>query len=271
MWLSTEGIKKSATAFINTIEKIELEQKATLQSRANTEEAIRKLMEENKNNKEALDIAQHAIEILRQVSDEAVDEAYKFLEKSLNTSLERMFSNTVRKIRLNEYTRDEQYPQLEFELTVANGKVRSLKSDSGHGLAQIVSLLSILSIIVITNSRRLMVLDEVLSGLSVHNLKIVDNILWTFTEIGFQFMINEHGFVPKGANVYHMEMVADVSHVKKNYIEENGVYLSIEDDNKIAREKELLSMKEEYEDSQEQQSDYTNNTPEIENGSVVSI
>ena len=136
-----------------------------------------------------------------------------------------MFENTTRKIALKEYTRNNQYPQLEIELTVANGKVRSLKADSGHGLAQIVSLLSILSLIVITNSRRLLVMDEVISGLSIHNREIITDILWTFTEIGFQFVVNEHGYVPRGAKVFHLEMVGDVSHIKESYIENRGVYL----------------------------------------------
>jgi ABC-type uncharacterized transport system ATPase subunit len=100
-----------------------------------------------------------------------------------------------------------------------------LKSDSGHGLAQIVSLLSILSLIVITGSRRILVMDEVISGLSVRNRQIVSDILWTFTEIGFQFIVNDHGFVPANSKVYHLEMVGDVSSVKQSYIAKKGVYL----------------------------------------------
>lgn len=216
----------SARQLINEINAVEVEQQANLRARRKLEEGINELVEKNQQNKEALDIATHAIEILRQVSDEAVTQAYQFLEESLNSALERMFENTTRKIRLHEYTRNNQYPQLEIELTVANGKKRSLKADSGHGLAQIVSLLSILSLIVLTNSRRILVMDEVISGLSVHNRKIVTDILWQFTQIGFQFIVNEHGYVPKGSKVFHMEMVGDVSGVKQSYIEESGVYLN---------------------------------------------
>lgn len=219
-------IKNMANTLLNNIEELELQQQANLKARKQLEEGINSLVEKNKNNKEALDIATHAIEILRQVSDEAVTQAYRFLEESLNSALERMFEHTTRKIRLHEYTRNNQYPQLEIELTVANGKKRSLKADSGHGLAQIVSLLSILSLIVLTNSRRILVMDEVISGLSVHNRKIVTDILWQFTQIGFQFIVNEHGYVPKGSKVFHLEMVGDVSGVKQSYIEESGVYLN---------------------------------------------
>lgn len=218
-------LKLRAQQFIDVTDKIIIENTAAIKSRENIEKTIESLMEANKNNKEALDIASHAIDILRKVSDEAVGKAYGFLEQSINTALERMFRNTKRKIRINEYTRGNQYPQLELILEVGNGKKRSLKSDSGHGIAQIVSLLSILSIIVITGSRRILVMDEIISGTSVHNRQIISDIMWSFTEIGFQFIVNDHGFVPKGAHVYHLEMVGDVSSVKQHYISQNGIYL----------------------------------------------
>ena len=222
---NVDTLKRQVNEFITVVNQIELENAAAEKSRANLEKSINDLMEANKNNKEALDIATHAIEILRQVSDEAVGQAYKFLEQSLNSALAKMFTKTTRRIELKESIRSNQYPQLEIILHVGNGKTRSLKSDSGHGLAQIVSLLSILSLIVITGSRRILVMDEVISGLSVHNRKIVSDILWTFTEIGFQFIVNDHGFVPEGSHVYYLEMNGDVSGVKKDYIATKGVYL----------------------------------------------
>lgn len=223
--MDTALLKQQANHFIEVVNQIEIENAAAERSRNQLEKSINELMVQNSSNKEALDIATHAIEILRQVSDEAVSKAYGFLEGSLNSALERMFAHTTRKIEIREFIRNNQYPQLELVLHVGNGVTRSLKSDSGHGLAQIVSLLSILSLIVITGSRRILVMDEIISGLSVHNRKIVSDILWSFTEIGFQFIVNDHGFVPEGSHVYHLEMNGDVSSVKKHYIASSGVYL----------------------------------------------
>ena len=223
--LDVNQVRQQAQAFIDVANKIEVENIAAVRSRESLEQSIKQLAEQNKDNKEALDIATHAIEILRQVSDEAVSKAYGFLETSLNASLEKMFAHTTRKIQIKESIRSNQYPQLELILHVGNGKTRSLKTDSGHGLAQIVSLLSILSLIVITGSRRILVMDEVISGLSVHNRKIVNDILWTFSKIGFQFIVNDHGFVVEGSKVYHLEMNGDVSGVKQSYIAKKGVYL----------------------------------------------
>ena len=53
---------------------------------------------------------------------------------------------------------------------------------------------------------------------------VIDDVLWSFTEIGFQFIINDHGFIPRGSHVYHLEAVNDVSRLKDDYISEYGVY-----------------------------------------------
>lgn len=218
-------LRNQVNNFLNVVNHMEIENAAAVRSKEHLEETIRQLIKENDNNREALDIATNAITILRKVSDEAVGQAYQFLQQSLNNALAKMFVNTTRKIEIKEGIRGNQYPQLDLILHVGNGKTRSLKTDSGHGLAQIVSVLSILSLIVITGSRRILVMDEVVSGLSVRNRQILTDILWTFTEIGFQFIINDHGYIPKGSYVHHLEMVGDVSGVKQRYIAKKGVYL----------------------------------------------
>lgn len=257
---NTDLLLVQAEKFINTVDTLELENAASIKSRESLERAINQLMQQNKVNKEALDIASHAIEILRKVSDEAVGQAYKFLEQSLNSALSKMFTNTTRQIELRESTRANQYPQLEIVLHVGKNKTRSLKSDSGHGLAQIISLLSILSLIVITGSRRILVMDEIITGLSVHNLKIVTDILWTFTQIGFQFLINEHGFIPKGSYVYHLEMIGEVSGIKKEYLERNGVYLQGDLDNAYYLMSNEETSNEGYETEQEEPLENTLNS-----------
>jgi len=218
-----------AEKLIESINVVERNQQADISSRDKCIKAIEGLKAKIKENEEGIDIATHAIEILKGISDKSVQEAYSFLEGNINKALERMFINTTRQIKLREYVRTNQYPQLEIELTVEGGRKRSLKTDSGHGLAQIVSLLSILSLIVITRSRRILVMDEIISGLDIRNREIISEILWSFTEIGFQFIVNEHGFIPKGAKVYNMAMSNGIGRVDKSYIEENGVYLQGEE------------------------------------------
>jgi hypothetical protein len=274
---TVEQLKLEADQFIKVVSNLEIENEAARRSKEQFEKTINQLMLDNKNNKEAMDIATHAIEILREVSDEAVSNAYGFLTKSLNTALARMFTDTTRQIELKESTLRGQYPQLEVILHVGNGKTRSLKSDSGHGVAQIISLLSVLSLIVITESRRILVMDEIISGVSVHNRQVISDILWTFTEIGFQFIVNEHGFVPKGAKVYHLEMKANVSKVKSSYISKNGVYLQGNNKNYDYSEQTEVTetSDEEFVDNTGEIIEELNNlkdlTSEIEAGAILSI
>ena len=219
------NLLKQADDFINVVDKIEIENNAAIKSRERLMQSIEELIKDNEYNTEAYDIATHAIEILKQLSDTAVKDAYTFIEASINDALAKMFRGTPRSIRIKEYIRDDKYPQLEVELKVANGLVRSLKSDSGHGIAQIISILSILCLIVLTGARRILCIDEILSGLSAKNRQVITDILWSFTEIGFQFIIIEHGYIPRGAKVYELKSDNDIGRVVDSYIAEDGVYI----------------------------------------------
>lgn len=214
-----------ADKFIELVGKIELENEASKRSRELLQQSIERLRKQVNDDSEAYDIATHAIEILKGISDDKAQSAFRFLEESLNDTLARMFKNSTRKIKIIEYMRDNKYPQLEVEIDDGSGETLSLKDDSGHGIAQTVSILSLLCLIVITGARRFLAMDEVLSGLSVENRKIITEIMWAFTDIGFQFLITEHGFIPRGAKVYHLELDGVEGKVKDEYIAETGVYL----------------------------------------------
>lgn len=217
--------RERVALFINNVEQVELEQMASIKTREKLEKSVKDKSEKSKLDSVDLEIVTNAINILRKVSDEAVQQSYQFITESINAALERIFEKSIRKIRLKEYTRGGMYPQLEVELHVENDVVRSLKDDSGHGIMQIISLLCILSLIVITGSRKILVVDEMLSGLSAKSRSIIDDILWTFTEIGFQFVISEHGYIPRGSKVYHLESSGGISKIVDEYIQGDGIYL----------------------------------------------
>lgn len=225
--MGNEALIQKAKEMIRDIEQIEAENNSNINTLKKYEEDIERLKETIVDNQEALDIASHALEIIQNVSDEVVQKAYSFLETNINAVLERTFTNSIRRIKITEFLLRNQYPQLEIELDVGNGIKRTLKTDSGHGIAQIVSVLSIICIIILTGSRRLLVMDEIISGVSAKNKEILSDIMWTFTEIGFQFICVEHGFIPKGAKVYKLEMKNDVSGIVDEYIELDGVYNEI--------------------------------------------
>ena len=187
--------------FIENVNNLEIEQRSNIKSKERLLKEVEDIVKQAELKQNDLDIVTNAVSILRIVSDNSVKESYDYITESVNSALERIFEGTTRLIRLQESTLRGQYPQLEIILEVGNGVERSLKFNSGHGLTQVISLLCIISIIVITKSRRILVLDEILSGLSDSTREIISDVLWTFTKIGFQFLVCDHGFIPKGAYV----------------------------------------------------------------------
>jgi hypothetical protein len=208
----------NALEFISAVDEIEKNNTANKKMLDNLNKSIDKHLYSLDVSRENLDVVLNAISILRGIQDDSVRLSYKEIEDSVNNVLSRVFPDKVRKIELVESTRGGKYPQLDLKLRVAGGKERSLKNGSGHGIMQIVSLICNLSLIIITGSRKLLVLDEVLSGLSASAKEIISEILNQFTELGFQFVVSEHFFVPSNANVYRLEVNNDISDIADNYI-----------------------------------------------------
>lgn len=222
------NILSRAEQFISEVSALEADQRSQVVTKQKLGEDINRREERiDKASKDA-ELTLKAVEILNMVSDGSVQNSYKFITDNINQALARIFTTSERRIRLKESTRGGMYPQLEVELLVENETVRSLKEDSGHGIMQIISLLCILSLIVLNGSRKIMVIDEVLSGLSANSRMVIDDILWAFAGIGFQFIVSEHGYIPRGSMVYQLESVAGTSRIKREYLQsgEQGVYLT---------------------------------------------
>ena len=86
-----------------------------------------------------------------------------------------------------------QHAHINIKLTGSNGKVRDLTLQSGTGLRQVISFLFVLSLIEIRKGRRLLLADELLSGLHPEAKRIVTDIIQIFAEEGFQFAFVEYG------------------------------------------------------------------------------
>lgn len=167
-------------------------------------------------------LVEKALRLIIEAGDLVAEDSYRFIMRSVNSLLDKMFKDCERKIRLTQKTVGGKNPTLSVEV-IADGQVRDL-SESGHGIAQIVSLVCVICLIVLNGSRRLVVLDEVLNGVSIQNKAALSEALWAFTEIGFQFIICEHAFVPEGAKVYEVVNNGGVSSIARTYIQGEGVY-----------------------------------------------
>lgn len=210
-------LSQQADMLLKEINEIEIRQKGKEESKRFLENSIKeyeaKLDVANKN----YQVAFNAIEVLRTLSNNTVLTSYKYIESSINEALKRIFTDRIRQIELRETMRGN-YPQLEIALHVENGVERSLKYSSGHGIAQVISLLCILSLIVFTNGRRFLVLDEVMSGMSKETRELFDDVLWDFSTIGFQYVIVEHDYTPKGAYVVELESKNELSKVTNTWM-----------------------------------------------------
>ena len=229
-------------ALLDGINNQVIKQKSLVNQQQMISKSITDFKAKAEKEKQEVDVLENALALLTKISDNTVKDNYKFIEDNINAALKRVFPDRLREIKLNEYMRGA-YPQLEFKMYVGKDKrgndiFRTIKSDSGHGVAQMVSILSLLSLIVISGQRRLLVLDEMTSGMSGNTREVFDSILWAFTDIGFQFILVDHGYIPRGAKVYVLESQNDIGRVVNEYIEQNGVY------NEGTREKSNYSLKE---------------------------
>lgn len=198
-----------AVFLLKEITEFETNQMAQRQNKELLESNKKEYQEELEVLKENLKTCIVATELLNKVSTKSVEMSYKFIEDNINQALRRIFPDKVRIITLEEYTL-RGYPQLQLSLTVENGVKRSLKKGSGHGIGQTVSNLCLLCLIVICGARRLVVFDEVMSGMDEETRRAFEGIMQDFASIGFQFICVEHGFAPPvGSFVIRLGKVED--------------------------------------------------------------
>ena len=165
------------------------------------------------------DTTQSAMDLISQVAEATIGNATTYLVESVNSTLERVFQGHGRYIQLREYKRGNS-PQLEVEIYSSNGIKRSVEDGVGTGIAQIIGLLLNLGLIVLMNKRRIVILDEYLTGLHQEAWDILSEIILAFTEIGFQFLIVEHGDtkVIPGARVYVLQQENNYTKIVDSYI-----------------------------------------------------
>lgn len=167
--------------------------------------------------KKKMNLEINAVNLIAKVTDSSVSRYYQFTTETVNSALERIFQDAPRKIKLEEGIRGNTHKQLYVTVVSENGIEREIE-DTGHGIGQIISLIVSLTAIVIKKDRRLMLLDEILYGCSLSTRKIIDKILWAFTDIGFQFILSEHSYVPEGAKVYWLENQNESTRVKSSFL-----------------------------------------------------
>lgn len=134
-----------------------------------------------------------AQQLLATVSDENTTAVLDYITSIINRTLGELFPHDNRRIYLEKSMFGGQHPHINIKLTGTDGHTRDLQLQTGTGLRQVISFLFILSFIEVRKERRLLIMDEILSGLHPEAKRIVTDIIQIFAEEGFQFAMVEYG------------------------------------------------------------------------------
>ena len=153
-----------------------------------------------------------AQQLLTTVSDSNTTAVLDYITGIINKTLGELFPHDSRRIYLEKSMYQGQHAHINIKLTGTNGKTRDLTLQSGTGLRQVISFLFVLSLIEIRKGRRLLIADELLSGLHPEAKRIIQDIISIFASEGFQFAFVEYGVNNLG-KVYLVEKPGAVATV----------------------------------------------------------
>lgn len=149
-------------------------------------------------------VMMEAQQLLATVSDANTTAVLDYITGIINKTLGELFPHDSRRIFLEKTMHNGQHAHINIKLTGSGGKTRDLTLQSGTGIRQVISFLFVLSLIEIRKGRRLLLADELLSGLHPEAKRITMDIVQIFAEEGFQFAFVEYGVNDVG-RVYLVE------------------------------------------------------------------
>ncbi len=151
-----------------------------------------------------------AQQLLTTVSDTNTTAVLDYITGIINKTLGELFPHDSRRVHLEKKIYRGQYAHINMQLTGTNGVVRDITLQAGTGLRQVVSFLFVLTMIEIRKGRRILLMDELLSGLHPVAKRITMDIVQIFSEEGFQFVFVEYGVDDVG-RVYLVEKPNEVA------------------------------------------------------------
>lgn len=153
-----------------------------------------------------------AQQLLATVSDNNTTAVLDYITGIINKTLGELFPHDSRRIYLEKKLYQGQYAHINIKLTGTEGRTRDITLQTGTGLRQVISFLFVLSLIEIRKGRRILLADELLSGLHPEAKRIVMDIITIFAEEGFQFAFVEYG-VNNVGRIYIVEKPNEVATV----------------------------------------------------------
>lgn len=198
-----------ATAFEVAKNKVE----ADLVKKRRVQDSYKdKVDDYNSNVQQLLDITA-AQQLLSTISDENTMETLDFVTGVINRTLAEMFPSDVRSISLEKKLHAGKYPHVNVQLVDGNGSKRDLVVQSGTGLRQVISFLYVVCLIQLTGGRKVLIMDEILSGLHPDAKRIVAEVLEVLSQ-DMQFLMVEYGLNETG-KIYNVEKRGKVARVRE--------------------------------------------------------
>lgn len=146
----------------------------------------------------------NAQKLLSTVSDDNTEATLLFVSGVINKALAEIFKGDTRRIHLSRKLYGGNKPHIVVELENGKGEKLDMSIQSGTGLRQIVSVLFVICLIEVRKGRRLLILDERLSGLHSEAKRVLSEIMNIFAEGGFQFIFVEYSLNTLG-KLYNVE------------------------------------------------------------------
>lgn len=203
------------------------------------ERKVEKRREELKNAQTEYVNLIEAQKLLSTVSDDNTEATLQFVSGVINKALSEIFKSDTRRIYLTKKLYAGSKPHIVVELENGKAEKIDLTVQSGTGLRQIISVLFVICLIEVRKGRRLVILDERLSGLHKEAKRILSEIIKIFAEGGFQFIFVEYSLNTLG-KLYSVEKPGNEARVYaldgKEYNDEDvflfeDVDLSVLDEN----------------------------------------
>ena len=199
--------------------------KQTLKDKANAEKKIKELINYNIESKKEVDILTDVQRVFSTISDDNLSKTLDYVTDIINKALGEIFKGDTRKVTLNKELYAGKHSHINLELVTGDGYKRDISLQAGTGLRQTVSFLYTLAMIEIQGGRKLLVMDELLSGVHPKAKEVLLDLMKIFSEEGFQFIMVEYGVNDFGKMylVEHTPQESIVSELNKPYNDE--IYL----------------------------------------------
>ena len=196
------------SAFTSSIAEIDSKYKQRLYLQDKVDGIVIELGKENRQYAVMLE----AQALLSTVSDNNTTVVLDYITGIINKALLELFPYDTRRIYLEKSLHGGQHAHIKIKLVNSQGKERDLVLQSGTGLRQVISFLFVVSLIEIRKGRRLLIMDELLSGLHPEAKNIIMDIVQIFADEGFQFAMVEYG-VDSVGRLYLVEKPTDTATV----------------------------------------------------------